>query len=82
MVTKTLILAKGGFHFIFRYSHGCEEQVLDHLMRMAKDEDLDFDWLDAATVSLQVAEDAPVLPSGHYGRPTGRRHRQSPHRSR
>jgi hypothetical protein len=68
MGTRTLILAKGRRKYVFRYSVGCEKMVMDQLMQLADDKDAGFDWLDAATVSLKVAQDAladgsPVLPA-------------------
>jgi hypothetical protein len=55
MATRTLSLAKAGHRYVFRYSPGCEEAVMDQIMRLAEDAECDFDWLDAATLSLQVA---------------------------
>jgi hypothetical protein len=55
MTTRTLSLARGGHRYVFRYTAGCEEAVMDRIMRLAEDADCDFDWLDAATLSFQVA---------------------------
>ncbi|MFA6135421.1 MAG: hypothetical protein WC869_15525 [Phycisphaerae bacterium] len=58
MSTRTLIFAKGRRKYVFRYSVGCEGMVMDQLMQLAEDEGAGFDWLDAATMSLKVAQDA------------------------
>jgi hypothetical protein len=55
MTTRTLSLAKGGHRYVFRYSPGCEEAVMDQIARLAEDPECNFDWLDAAALSFQVA---------------------------
>ncbi len=55
MNIRTLSLAKGGHRYVFRYTAGSEEAVMDRIMRLAEDVGYDFDWLDAATLSFQVA---------------------------
>jgi hypothetical protein len=54
MTTRTLSLAKGGHRYVFRYSPGCEEAVMDQIMRLAEDAECNFDWLDAAAMSFHV----------------------------
>ena len=56
MSTRTLSLVKGGHKYVFRYSPGCENEVLGEIIRLAEDADANLDWLDAATLSFQVAQ--------------------------
>ena len=56
MDTRTLRLAKGAHHYVFRYASGSENRIVDEIMRLAEDRDCNLDWLDAATLSFQVAE--------------------------
>ena len=58
MATRTLTLAKSGRKFVFRYSGGCEEQVLDQIAHLAADAETPLDWLDAAMLSFQVTQGA------------------------
>ena len=51
---RQLSLVKGGHQFIFRYSEGEEETLIQALMDMAGRTDLGFDWFDAAVLSRQV----------------------------
>jgi len=55
MTTRTLTLAKGGHKYVFRYAPGYEDDVVDEIMRLAEDAQTNLDWLDAATLSFQVA---------------------------
>jgi len=71
MTTRTISLVKGGHKYIFRYSSGCEDEVVDEIMRLAEDPRSDLDWLDAATLSFQItqyaAEDcANTLNAGQH----------------
>ena len=60
MAHKTLTLVKSGHKYVFRYSVGSENEIVDEIARLAKDPETDLDWLDAATLSFQVAQDAAV----------------------
>ena len=55
MTTRVLSLAKGKQKYIFRYTPGSEDQVVDEIMRLADDPETNLDWLDAATLGFQVA---------------------------
>ena len=55
MSVRVLSLAKGTHRYIFRYTTGCEDQVIDEIMRLADDPDCNLDWLDAATLGFQIA---------------------------
>ncbi len=54
MTIRTLGLEKGGQTYLLRYQVGLEDEVVEEVMRMADDHSLDFDWMDAATMSFQV----------------------------
>ncbi len=58
MGPRVLSLAKDSHKYIFRYTPGCEQQVIDEIMRLADDPDTSLDWLDAATLGFQVAQQA------------------------
>ena len=48
-------LFKGSEAFIFRYEDGREDELLEVLAEQAKSEKTNFDWLDAAVLSLKIA---------------------------
>lgn len=56
MSIRTLSLLKGGHKYVFRYSAGCEDEVVDAVMALAEDPQSPLDWLDAATLSFQVTQ--------------------------
>jgi hypothetical protein len=58
MTTRTLSLAKGGHKYVFRYSPGCEDDIVDAIMELAEDDESPVDWLDAATLSFQITQNA------------------------
>jgi len=58
MTPKTLTLVKGEHKYILRYASGNEDDVVEELMRLADDPRANLDWLDAATLSFQVAHSA------------------------
>jgi hypothetical protein len=69
---RTIALSKGIHRFVFRYTDGCECDVLEAAAQMAADEACEFDWLDAASVSFQITSEqaasclkaiAPANPS-------------------
>lgn len=53
---KQLILNKGAEKYIFRYSEGCEGELLDTLVNQASDPRIDFDWFDAAVLSFKLTQ--------------------------
>jgi hypothetical protein len=53
---RQLVLNKGKEKFIFRYEHGCEDDLLDALIEQAKDQRTDFDWFDAAVLSFKLTQ--------------------------
>jgi hypothetical protein len=53
---RQLVLNKGDEKFIFRYTSGCEDQLLDALIEQAKDRRTDFDWFDAAVLSFKLTQ--------------------------
>ncbi len=58
MRMRNLTFAKDGHTFVFRYAPGCEDDVVDEIMQLAEDDDCPLDWLDAATLSFQIAQHA------------------------
>jgi len=42
--------------FLFRYAAGSEDAVIDAVMDCAEAKDCPLDWLDAATISFQIAQ--------------------------
>jgi len=58
MQVRNLTFAKSGHTFVFRYAPGYEDEVVDEIMQLAEDEDCSLDWLDAATLSFQIAQHA------------------------
>lgn len=68
MNTRTLRFDKQGHCYLVCYQPGMEDEVVERVMRMADDETLNFDWMDAAAMSFHVTELAardrlgPVLP--------------------
>ena len=53
---QQLVLNKGSNKYIFRYSAGCEDQLLDALIDHANDPRLDFAWFDAAVLSFKLTQ--------------------------
>jgi len=60
MSHKTLTLVKSGHKYVFRYSPGNESEIVDEIARLAENPKANLDWLDAATLSFQVAQGAAV----------------------
>jgi len=58
MTTRTLSLVKGGHKYVFRYSPGCEDDIIDAIMELADSDRTPLSWLDAATLSFQVTQNA------------------------
>ncbi len=71
--TRQLVLNKGAQKYIFRYDVGAEDLLLESLVDQANDNNVDFDWFDAAVLSFKLArtlidqadeiikKDSPVL---------------------
>ena len=55
-VKKQLVLNKGSEKYIFRYDPGDERALLDALVFSATDDRTDFDWFDAAVLSLRLTQ--------------------------
>lgn len=53
---RQLVLNKGKEKYIFRYEHGCEDDLLDALIDQATDQQSDFDWFDAAVLSFRLTQ--------------------------
>jgi hypothetical protein len=53
---RTLSLVKGRHHFCFRYEVGQEKKVLESMVNMVQEEELCFDWFDAAVMSHQIGQ--------------------------
>jgi len=53
---RQLVLNKGAEKFIFRYTDGCEDKLLDALIEQAKDKRTNFDWFDAAVLSFKLTQ--------------------------
>ena len=72
-----LQIHKGGDTYLFRYAEGCEDAVMDELIRLADDDEHALDWLDAATMSYELVRRAarryaiPVRDRVAAGRPFG-----------
>jgi hypothetical protein len=53
---KQLILKKGNQKFIYRYSSGSEDKLLDVFVEQAQNGRTDFDWFDAAVLSFKLTQ--------------------------
>ena len=53
---RQLVLNKGAEKYIFRYENGREDELLDILIKQAKDKRTDFDWFDAAVLSFKLTQ--------------------------
>ena len=58
MTPCALSLKKGATTYVFRYAPGCEDEVVDEIMRLAADESSEIDWLDAANLGFQITQNA------------------------
>lgn len=54
MVLRTLTLGKGPRKYVFCYHSGCEQQIIDEIVRQVEDARSDLDWFDAAMLSFQI----------------------------
>lgn len=56
MDTLTLRLEKDEHVYLFRYTPGSEDALVEEFMYLADDHELNFDWMDAAAMSFQVTQ--------------------------
>jgi len=56
MTAKTIRFAKDGHHYVFRYGPDMQDEMIDQIMTLAENRDYNLDWLDAATLSFQIAQ--------------------------
>lgn len=63
MSKRLLTFSKAGHSFLFQYPVGCEDEIVGRLMQLAEDPDCPMEWLDAATLSFQVAQYAANWPN-------------------
>ncbi len=64
MTTNTINFAKDGHHYIFRYRRDMQHETIDHIMGLAQSDEYNIDWLDAATMSFRIAQNAATGDSG------------------
>ena len=43
--------------FVFKYDSGFEQEVMSSLLDMIFDENVDFDWSDAVTITFGIIDD-------------------------
>ncbi len=55
-IRRQLVLNKGKEKFIFRYDSGCEDKLLDTLIKQVEDKHTSFDWFDAAVISFKLTQ--------------------------
>lgn len=58
MTARSAYLSRDGHTYMFRYAAGEEAEVLEEFTRLAEDREWNLDWLDAATLSFQVTQQA------------------------
>jgi len=58
MTTRTLSLVKSGHKYVFRYAPGREDDIIDAIVTLAESDQSPVDWLDAATLSFQITQNA------------------------
>lgn len=56
MNVRVLNLTKGRQTYVFRYSRGREDEVVNEIIRLAEDPGTDLDWVDAATLGYQITQ--------------------------
>ena len=56
MTTRTMRFAKNGQNYIFRYRNDMQDEMIDYIMGLAESDEYNVDWLDAATLSFQIAQ--------------------------
>jgi len=60
MFMRVLSLAKDGQLYVFRYMPGHETDIVDVIMRLANRPGSELDFVDAARLTLQVAQHLTV----------------------
>ncbi len=70
MKTQMLTFQKSGHTFLFRYTGGQEQGVVDEIMALAQDPRCCLDWVDAATLSFQVVNQ--VVSGSHAPMPNAK----------
>ena len=50
-----LRINKRGQSYVFRYRRGEEKNLLDAIVAVVKSPDTDFDWIDAAILTLRIS---------------------------
>jgi len=63
MTLQTLRVQKAEHLYLFRYTPGHEDEIVEEVMRLADDPEAEFDWMDAASVSHRVTQQ--VGDAGH-----------------
>ena len=53
---RMLTLDKDGQRFTFNYAPGGEHEIAESIRRFAADDHCPLDWLDAARLTLQIAQ--------------------------
>lgn len=59
-----IVLSKGSQRFVFRYPLGQEDKCLDSLIAATKNNGMDFEWFDAAIISLTITQSL-ILQAGY-----------------
>lgn len=54
VAARTIGMRRDGHTYVFRYTPGSENEVVDELARLADDERVGLDWVDAATLSFEI----------------------------
>lgn len=54
---RTVTLNKQDHRFVFRYNEANQCDILEAVADLASDPGSDFDWVDAASVSFQIASE-------------------------
>jgi hypothetical protein len=49
-------MVKGQHRYVFRYTEGCEAELLSSFVALANDPATEFDWFDAAVLSYQMGQ--------------------------
>lgn len=60
MANRELYLTKDGHTYVFRFSGGSGERILDEISRLASDVAVNLDWSDAAALGFQIARNTAV----------------------
>lgn len=60
MEKREISLKKDNRDYVFRYEAGDEDRIIDEVVRLAEDDETDVNWLDAATLGFQLAQQTAV----------------------